>query len=77
MFWRHVKAEHNINEATFKARHSNGYIVHKTTHVCGLCSKEITYDNGKLKVINEERLRRLFLNFLTLKISPDFFAVYN
>ena len=50
MFWRHVKTEHDLNEAAFKARHSNGHIVHKTTHVCGLCSKEITYDNGKLKV---------------------------
>ena len=50
MFWRHVKSEHGLNEAAFKGMYSNRYIVHRTTHVCCICTKEVTFDNGKLKV---------------------------
>ena len=50
MFWRHVKSEHGLNEAAFKGKYSNRYIVHRTAHMCGLCAKEVTFDNGKLKV---------------------------
>ena len=50
VFWRHVRAEHEMNEAEFKARFAKGHIVHRTTHVCGLCAKEVTFDNGKLKL---------------------------
>ena len=49
MFWRHVKAEHDLNEKAFKAMFADRYIVHKTTHGCGLCAKDVTFDNGKLK----------------------------
>ena len=49
MFWRHVKAEHDLNEKAFKATFADRYIVHKTTHACGLCGKDVTFDNGKLK----------------------------
>ena len=48
-FWWHVKAEHELNEKAFKATFADRYIVRKTTHVCGLCAKDVTFDNGKLK----------------------------
>ena len=39
-----------MNEAEFKARFARGHIVHRTTHACGLCAKEVTFDNGKLRL---------------------------